>query len=211
VKRRAGRARHAPQPSPKECARADEALVRAFRLLGKRWTGVILGTLSSGPAGFRALARAVDGISDSVLADRLAELVEAGLITRAVAEGPPLGVTYALTEAGRALLPPWSGSRAGPRSTSPAEIDSGPWEGGSNGLDPCGSRKINRCGSSPAIPRHPASPEGPAAAPASPRRPPPDRTARAVTILGAELVRTLAAADELHADEADVPHAGRRR
>ena len=97
--RRAGEASH------EECGRADEDLVRAFGLLGKRWTGVILGTLSGGPAGFRALARAVDGISDSMLSDRLGELVQAGLITRTVREGPPLAVAYALTEAGRALLP----------------------------------------------------------------------------------------------------------
>jgi len=45
--------------------------MRAFDLLGKRWTGVVLGTLSGGPTGFRALARAVEGISDSMLSDRL--------------------------------------------------------------------------------------------------------------------------------------------
>jgi len=79
--------------------------MRAFDLLGKRWTGVVLGTLSGGPTGFRALARTVEGISDSVLSDRLSELSNAGLVTRTVTEGPPLSVTYALTDAGRALLP----------------------------------------------------------------------------------------------------------
>ena len=88
-----------------ECVAADESLVRAFDLLGKRWTGVLLGTLRGGPVGFRALARAVPGISDSVLSDRLGELTEAGLVARKVAEGPPVSVTYSLTEAGRALLP----------------------------------------------------------------------------------------------------------
>jgi DNA-binding HxlR family transcriptional regulator len=88
-----------------DCVAADESLVRAFDLLGKRWTGVLLGTLSSGPVGFRALRRAVPGISDSVLSDRLGELTEAGLIARTVAEGPPVSVTYNLTKAGRALLP----------------------------------------------------------------------------------------------------------
>jgi DNA-binding HxlR family transcriptional regulator len=93
-------------PGPDDaCVRADAALVRAFDLLGKRWTGVVLGTLSGGSAGFRALARAVDGISDSMLSERLGELAEAGLVTRTVTEGPPLSVSYALTEAGRALLP----------------------------------------------------------------------------------------------------------
>jgi DNA-binding HxlR family transcriptional regulator len=65
----------------------------------------VLGTLSDGPAGFRALARAVQGISDSMLSERLSELTNAGLVTRTVTEGPPLSVTYELTGAGRALLP----------------------------------------------------------------------------------------------------------
>jgi DNA-binding HxlR family transcriptional regulator len=88
-----------------DCLRADGALVRAFDLLGKRWTGVVLGTLSGGPTGFRALSRAVDGISDSVLSDRLTELCNVGLATRTVDAGPPVSVAYDLTDAGRALLP----------------------------------------------------------------------------------------------------------
>ena len=98
-------AQRATRPADDACVSADAALVRAFDLLGKRWTGVMLGTLRGGPAGFRSLARAVDGISDSVLSDRLRELTEAGLVARTVTEGPPLSVTYALTEAGTALLP----------------------------------------------------------------------------------------------------------
>ena len=97
--------RRAPRHADEACVRADTALVRAFDLLGKRWTGVLLGTLSGRPAGFRALSRAVDGISDSMLAERLGELCDAGLVTRTVTQGPPLSVTYTLTDAGRALLP----------------------------------------------------------------------------------------------------------
>ena len=92
-------------PDPEACAGADAALVRAFDLLGKRWTGVVLGTLSGGPAGFRALSRAVEGISDSMLSERLSAVCNAGLVTRTVAEGPPVSVAYELTDAGRALLP----------------------------------------------------------------------------------------------------------
>jgi DNA-binding HxlR family transcriptional regulator len=66
---------------------------------------VLLGTLRDGPAGYRELSRAVDGISDSVLSDRLSDLAAAGLITRTVDEGPPLAVSYALTDRGNALLP----------------------------------------------------------------------------------------------------------
>jgi DNA-binding HxlR family transcriptional regulator len=91
--------------SAEACAAADASLVRAFDLLGKRWTAVLLGTLRGGPVGFRALARAVPGISDSVLSDRLGELTEVGLVARKVANGPPVSVTYTLTDSGRALQP----------------------------------------------------------------------------------------------------------
>ncbi|MCW3062968.1 MAG: transcriptional regulator, HxlR family [Solirubrobacterales bacterium] len=87
------------------CDRGKAALGRAFEFLGKRWNGVLLGTLRNGPAGFRELSRAVDGISDSVLSDRLSDLGAAGLIVRTVDEGPPLAVAYALTDRGKALLP----------------------------------------------------------------------------------------------------------
>ena len=70
--------RRAPRLDPEACGRADGALMRAFDVLGKRWTGVVLGTLSGGPTGFRALARAVEGISDSMLSDRLGELTDGG-------------------------------------------------------------------------------------------------------------------------------------
>jgi DNA-binding HxlR family transcriptional regulator len=92
-------------PATDACIPAAAALARAFRFLGKRWNAVVLGHLSAGPAGFRELARAIDGISDSVLSDRLADLVAGGLITRTVTEGPPLAVSYALTERGRSLMP----------------------------------------------------------------------------------------------------------
>ena len=81
------------------------ALARAFGFLGKRWNGVILGTLMAGALGFAELRRAVAGISDSVLSERLSELGKAGLIDRSVDEGPPIAVTYQLTQAGQALLP----------------------------------------------------------------------------------------------------------
>jgi DNA-binding HxlR family transcriptional regulator len=94
-----------PKQASAACDSGAVALGRAFEFLGKRWNGVLLGTLRNGPAGFRDLSRAVDGISDSVLSDRLSDLAAAGLITRTVAEGPPLAVSYALTDRGKALLP----------------------------------------------------------------------------------------------------------
>uniref|UniRef100_UPI0034DEA410 winged helix-turn-helix transcriptional regulator n=1 Tax=Modestobacter roseus TaxID=1181884 RepID=UPI0034DEA410 len=87
---------------PEAC---DRALARAFGFLGKRWNGLIIGVLAGGPATFSGLRRAVGGISDSVLSDRLTELAGAGLVQRNVDEGPPVAVSYQLTEAGTALRP----------------------------------------------------------------------------------------------------------
>jgi DNA-binding HxlR family transcriptional regulator len=88
--------------TPQAC---DGALARAFGFLGKRWSGIILGTLTRGPATFSELRRGVGGISDSVLSERLVELAEAGLVRRDVDEGPPVGVTYRLAPAGEDLVP----------------------------------------------------------------------------------------------------------
>jgi DNA-binding HxlR family transcriptional regulator len=85
--------------------RCDAALSQVFGILGKRWNGIIVGALSAGPASFSQLARGVTGISDSVLSDRLSGLAATGIVTRVVDSGPPVSVTYALTPAGRALIP----------------------------------------------------------------------------------------------------------
>lgn len=83
----------------------DAAVTLAFSVLGKRWNGMIVSALGSGPSTFVALRRAVAGISDTVLSDRLAELADAGLVARTVDAGPPVTVSYALTPSGRGLLP----------------------------------------------------------------------------------------------------------
>jgi DNA-binding HxlR family transcriptional regulator len=83
----------------------DEALTEVFSVLGKRWSGLILGTLLQRPARFGELARAIDGITESMLSARLGELQDAGLVQREVLEGPPIATLYRLTAAGRELKP----------------------------------------------------------------------------------------------------------
>ncbi|GAB2938182.1 helix-turn-helix domain-containing protein [Rhodococcus aerolatus] len=94
-----------PGPADRDPRACDGALERAFGFLGKRWNGVLLATLLAGPLGFADLRRAVAGISDSVLSERLSELGRAGLVVRRVDPGPPVAVAYSLTGAGHALLP----------------------------------------------------------------------------------------------------------
>jgi DNA-binding HxlR family transcriptional regulator len=97
-------ARTAPHDAV-SCERAAGTLERAFEFLGKRWSGVVIGTLTGGPQRFADIRRAIPKISDSVLSDRLTELAEAGLVKREVHAGPPLAVSYELTPCGTALVP----------------------------------------------------------------------------------------------------------
>jgi DNA-binding HxlR family transcriptional regulator len=83
----------------------DAALSTAFGLLGKRWNGIILGALRSGPAGFAEIRRAIGSITDSMLSDRLTELCASGLVVRTVTDTRPPGVSYELTPSGTALVP----------------------------------------------------------------------------------------------------------
>lgn len=83
----------------------DAAITHAFSVLGKRWNGMLLRVLGFGAGSFAELRRAVPGISDTMLADRLAELTGAGLVDRVVEPGPPVSVRYALTDAGERLMP----------------------------------------------------------------------------------------------------------
>jgi DNA-binding HxlR family transcriptional regulator len=76
---------------------------QAIEMIGKRWTGAIVSLLFRGPLRFHALVSAVPGMSERLCADRLRELEVAGLVSRRVLPGPPVGVEYALTEAGRDL------------------------------------------------------------------------------------------------------------
>lgn len=92
-------------PSSAGVSACDGGVRRAFDFLGKRWNGVILGSLSAGPLGFADLRRSVGSITDSVLSDRLGELVHAGLVTRTVTDTKPPGVSYTLATSGRRLLP----------------------------------------------------------------------------------------------------------
>ena len=87
-----------------------EAAVEALEVFASRWTIEILATLYiAGERRFNELRRLLIGISSRTLSDKLTVLREAGLINRMVVDGPPVRVTYCLTEhgsrAGRLLSP----------------------------------------------------------------------------------------------------------
>lgn len=82
-----------------------ESYQAAVELLGRRWNGAIVAVLMEGPRRYTQLALAVPGLSERLLTARLKELESAGVLLRRVIPGPPVGVEYELTDAGRELGP----------------------------------------------------------------------------------------------------------
>ncbi|MGH7313509.1 MAG: winged helix-turn-helix transcriptional regulator [Candidatus Rokuibacteriota bacterium] len=81
------------------------ALARAAEVVGERWTLLIVRELLLEPRRFSDLRERLDGISASVLTERLARLQAGGLVVRRALDRPAPAVLYELTEAGRALEP----------------------------------------------------------------------------------------------------------
>jgi DNA-binding HxlR family transcriptional regulator len=72
-------------PLPHSRVRGSETgqpLMAALDLLGRRWSLRVLWELRSGPVGARSLLEKCEGLSSSVLYERLRELSEADLITK---------------------------------------------------------------------------------------------------------------------------------
>jgi DNA-binding HxlR family transcriptional regulator len=77
------------------------AFQRAVEVLGRPWNALILGVLQRGRLRFCELSEAARGPADKVLSARLKELEAHGLLSRHVDPGPPVRVSYELTEQGR--------------------------------------------------------------------------------------------------------------
>lgn len=78
-------------------------VAKAMKILGGKWTILILKNLCSGKKRFGQLQRTLPGISPKTLSVRLKELEEEGLLTRTVFTEIPLHVEYALTPKGTSL------------------------------------------------------------------------------------------------------------
>lgn len=87
------------------CETLSEPLSQVMTLLGKRWAGLVLSALMQGPLHFNEIKRAIPGVSDRVLTERLGEFVDLGLVSRTVSDAGPVRVRYELTERGQALRP----------------------------------------------------------------------------------------------------------
>jgi len=80
-----------------------ETFQSALDILGKPWCGLILNSLQGGPYRFTEVRTRTQGPGDKILSSRLKELEARGLVLRQVDPGPPVRVTYELTESGRSF------------------------------------------------------------------------------------------------------------
>jgi DNA-binding HxlR family transcriptional regulator len=104
----------------------DEEECRRFQisveLAGRKWSAAILMAGARGARRFSEYRASVHGISDRLLAARLKELEQEGLMEREVQPTTPVSISYTLTDSGSeliALLHPlvtWSRTRQGAAS-----------------------------------------------------------------------------------------------
>ena len=81
-------------------------LNRAMALIGGKWKMQILCSLyNNGPTRYNQLKKALDGVSNTVLANALRELEGDGLVVRREYLEVPVRVEYAITEPSRRLIP----------------------------------------------------------------------------------------------------------
>lgn len=76
----------------------------AARVLGDKWTLIILRDLVEGPCRFTDLERSGEGISPSILSARLRDLERNGLLVRTSFRELPPRVVYSLTPKGEDAL-----------------------------------------------------------------------------------------------------------
>jgi DNA-binding HxlR family transcriptional regulator len=80
-------------------------IARALDVIGERWSLLVVRELLLGPKRFTDLRTGLPKISPDVLAQRLRELEQAGVLTRDTLPPPAASKVYALTDRGRDLEP----------------------------------------------------------------------------------------------------------
>ncbi len=89
---------------------------KTIKVIGSKWTLLILHNIIEGKNRFGILQRSMKGISTKTLSVRLQEMEKEGIIKRHVFAEVPLHVEYSVTEKGKSLrsiidqMANWSGS-----------------------------------------------------------------------------------------------------
>lgn len=81
----------------------DCPVARTLRIIGGKWTLLVLRDLFTGKKRFGELMTSLGGVSPKTLSERLKELEGEGIITKTVYPEVPPRVEYALTAKGQSL------------------------------------------------------------------------------------------------------------
>jgi len=79
------------------------SVAKTLKIIGSKWTMLVLHNMFEGKNRFGELQRALEGISPKTLSQRLQELEADGIITKTVFAEVPLHVEYNLTQKGMSL------------------------------------------------------------------------------------------------------------
>jgi DNA-binding HxlR family transcriptional regulator len=76
-----------------------------FRIIGKRWTVLIIREMLRGQKQFNRFMENIEGISPKVLTERLRELEHLGIVRRKIVSEYPVKIEYSLTDLGKGFEP----------------------------------------------------------------------------------------------------------
>jgi DNA-binding HxlR family transcriptional regulator len=99
-------------------------IAHALGAVGERWTLLVIRDLMNGPKRYTDLAASLPGIGTNILAARLKELEESGLVEKRKLPPPAASTVYELTQYGHDLRPVLHElARWGARSLGPPPLD----------------------------------------------------------------------------------------
>ncbi|PLT33105.1 helix-turn-helix domain-containing protein [Bacillus sp. V5-8f] len=87
------------EEQPSLCPKVE----KSFELIGKRWTGLIIYVLMSGPKRFSEIHTMIPDLSKRMLNERMKELEEHNIVVRHVITDRPVRIEYLLTKKGTEL------------------------------------------------------------------------------------------------------------
>ena len=76
-----------------------------FRIIGKKWTILIIREMLRGTTQFNRFVENIEGITPKVLSERLRELQKFGIVRRRIVSEYPIKVEYEMTDLGREFEP----------------------------------------------------------------------------------------------------------
>jgi DNA-binding HxlR family transcriptional regulator len=85
------------------CTKKECSVVKTLRVVGSKWTILIIRDLLKGTLRFGELRKSLDGVSPKTLSERLKSLEKEGVVTKKIYPEIPPRVEYSLTRRGKSL------------------------------------------------------------------------------------------------------------